>query len=65
MENNRYAPLYDEENGYVVSDEEYVVSHGPNNEPVTSTQLHEVLLEMMLEIDRVCRLNNILVLNLF
>lgn len=52
-------PLNDKDNGYIVSDEVYDVVKNKKGDTVTTKELHNVLLEILLELDRVCRKNNI------
>ena len=56
---NKNSPLFDLENGYIVSDENYYVCKGPNKSKITTKEVQKVLFEMVLELDRVFRKNNV------
>ena len=58
-EEKKYLPQFDKDNGYVVSDRDYDVCRGPNKSVVTCKEIQKVLLDMLIELDRVFRKNNV------
>lgn len=54
-----YNPSIDPHDGYIVCQDSYKVCKGPNKTYVYTKELREVIFDILKEIDRVCRKNNI------
>ena len=48
-----------ENNQYIIDNSEYILTKDQNNHDVTNKVIHDIVFKIVLEIDRICRKNNI------